>query len=211
MNGSVLEHRVLTGQGGQLGALGGCCDDSTGDCSLEFEADCLTTFLGAGSDCGACVQPPCVGTPASILENEPDCGHASGGPDTVNGGCTEAIPLFTSLFLGDVACASTAAPSGAPPPDIDWYELVLLEPTRVEFCISAAANLVLGFQDTGGTGDCADTGLVDPMLATTPGGTECMSLDLGAGTWWWTVGPAATGAGLFGAARPAEQPRMSTA
>ncbi len=87
---------------------GACCDDSTGDCTLELEADCNAVgfrYGGAGTDCTT-IDPPCE-APAvcgnGVVEGTEECDD---GNTTADGNCCSADCMFEAEFT---ACGDADA------------------------------------------------------------------------------------------------------
>jgi hypothetical protein len=100
-------------------------------------------MFGIGVTSVECAQ--CPGN-ATVIENEPECGHEGGGGplDTVNGGCNSSPPVFTPIAVGDIVCGTTkvVAPSSR---DTDWYRFTLLSSTEVTWTVTAEFSVLLGF------------------------------------------------------------------
>lgn len=80
-----------------LDESGACCFDF-GGCSSTKAASCNANFLGAGSECSACPEPP-VEVPCCFPEGSPTCTLLSEGVCTDQGGAPQPNANFCSFDL----------------------------------------------------------------------------------------------------------------
>ena len=116
-----------------------------------------------------------------IPENEPNCGQPW---DPVNGGCNSGV--FSPISLGDTICGTTffEGPPFFYPWDLDYYEIVLTQTTKVQWTVKGDfmthASIIDGTAGCPGVYYAADvgSGCNDPAI---------VSATLPPGTWWFSV------------------------
>jgi cysteine-rich repeat protein len=161
------------------------CGDGTVDPGETCDDGNVTPGDGCDENCQ--LEPIC--DPLKTPENEPDCGAVfSGGPDTVNGGCNSAPPVYSPIACGDEICGTMGQDAtGFGLRDTDWYELIVTGATQITLDVTSQFNSVFGVVNTGGSGNCADATAIDPVAFGTPNTPASMSTILGPGTWWLFV------------------------
>ncbi len=155
-------------------------------CDMEWDAFCAEEALQFSTECG-CLQ---ICGPGKTPENEPDCGAPV---DTVNGGCTASPPVFSSISCGEAVCGTVR--SGAASRDTDWYRVILSEPRRLTWTVTAGFPVQTGllqyFSGFEGSGNCSHlTGQLAPGALGAPGQTISITTPcLPAGIWYLFVAP----------------------
>ena len=141
---------------------------------------------------GRCLLPACP--PGGDPEPEP-CGQ------DLNGGCVSGAPStgFTTIADGQTYCGEVQYNSGLGIQDLDWYEIVVAEPTAFHFVVEAEFDVLMGYAITEdpitgdpmpGIGDCAySTGSIGPYdrALTCEGPAEITTEVLPPGTYWFIV------------------------
>ncbi len=192
--------------------IGACCNSWYATCTETTEFACTLggsgIFLGGGTACATSQCSSCAPCPeGGISENEPDCGMTVdenwGMPiDYVNGGCwtywlDPSLPAnFTSIECGQTICA-TSALDGLYyyVNDIDVYQVVLTQPTRLTFTVNSSFPILFGGvqQIVPGVPGCENaTGSVTPWNGIDwPGcGTAAVTTGcLSPGTYYFVVWP----------------------
>ncbi len=123
-------------------------------------------------DCGGCVvECPQGSTP-----------EGEGCEGDINGGCnTEGLPT-TPIHCGEVMCGSSRAVGGTR--DTDFYELVLTQPTTVNWCVYAEFAPQVAIVSTGTFG-CSDVTVYANVIGEGECQVTCASAEcLPAGTYW---------------------------
>jgi hypothetical protein len=136
-----------------------CNDDACGlQSSITFPVLTGEQFLirisgfgsasGSGSVSITVANANCAACPggATVIENEPECGHEGGGGpfDSVNGGCNSSPPAFTSISVGDLVCGTTQVVANASR-DTDWFSFTLASGTEVTWTVTAEFPALIGF------------------------------------------------------------------
>jgi hypothetical protein len=155
-----------------------CCEQICADdafcCEVEWDSLCAEAANDPDTGCDICQPFECDGTD----EGEP-CG------DDVNGGCNMDIPQFGPISCGETICGTAWAQGGTR--DTDWFEIVTTETQTFTWTVTSQFNLVIGYVDTGGSGNCADATALDPFDTAGPDGTASITVTLGPGTHWFFV------------------------
>jgi len=138
------------------------CDFQSQITDLNLTGGTTYYFVVDGFDAGEgtytlvveqCPQPCHLQCPAGGLdEGEPDCGDH--GDDTVNGGCNEEIPAFTSINPGDTYCGTAEWDTEFPIRDTDWYKLVLPEDAVLTWTIEPEFDALIGVINNFGVDVC---------------------------------------------------------
>jgi hypothetical protein len=141
-------------------------------------------WAGWGTTCpDACCTV--VVPPAAYQENEPnDCG-----PDTFNGGCNMATPLFSEIRCGWTIYGESSASDGYR--DMDWYQTTIAGPRSFTVTVEAEFDVVI-FAYLGNLYDCYNY----RDIAAPATGAKCTEVVLAtrclpAGTYWFVVAPQA--------------------
>lgn len=167
--------------------LGACClPDSA--CSIELADACEDQggkWLGANTLCSAC---PCITfcPPDGIPEGEPVC--FPGYEDEFNGGCDADVQVFSPISFCDTICGQSGVFKTGPDffTDFDWYEIVVDQPTQLNWTVEAEFPAVVAIVN--GNFGCDDYTI---LSIATP--QECTPVTLTEpvqpGTYWLVVGP----------------------
>jgi hypothetical protein len=126
-------------------------------------------------DCGGCV----VECPAGAAQEGEECGT------DINGGCnTEGLPT-TPIECGETVCGTSYALNGTR--DTDFYELVITQPTTVNWCAYAEFAAQVAIVSPGTLG-CLDNIVYAIVYGDTPCQVTCASAEcLQPGTYWLFV------------------------
>ena len=120
-----------------------------------------------------------------LIEGEPPCEDSY--VDEFNGGCTSDSQLFTPISFGDTICGESGVflDGFDEIPDMDWYELTVIEPTKITWSAKAQFRPRLWIYDA--AGGCPGNPLASNSAL------ECadltISADVDPGTYWLVIHP----------------------
>ncbi|MEA3409735.1 MAG: hypothetical protein U9Q95_05250, partial [Candidatus Eisenbacteria bacterium] len=168
----------------------GPCRDAAA--TLEFRQSVLGDMAPPGyqADSSAGLSGPrcdLEALPCAYLESEPWCGTDF--VDTYNGGCNYSPYVFETILpsYGMITICGTGGTylnGGSDTRDLDWYEIVLTQPTDIVWTCIAEFEAHIFLVD--GTGGCGDYTILDNIVI-----PECeegvLPASLPPGTYWLVV------------------------
>ncbi|MGH8003522.1 MAG: hypothetical protein ACRECJ_02205, partial [Limisphaerales bacterium] len=191
---------ITGGCGGPIilgSAFGNACD--TVQLTADLSAGDYVFFVAPSVFDGfACVDGPhdyvawldcvpnCAQCPPSGIAEGEACIQVY--PESFNGGCNSAPPVYSPINVGDTVCGTAWADtaSGLDVRDTDWYEKVLTESTIVRWC--AIGELPIHLATIDGTAGCG--GFVVRQQAFADSCDTATIIDtLPPGTFWFFVAP----------------------